>query len=71
MADPLYMLLQLVNARFEIIQKMLNIWIQHHHATHNSRLNVIIVLLVAVEVILAAFQVAAMVWRMTRTADGA
>eukprot|EP00955_Chlamydomonas_euryale_P044067 352800-Chlamydomonas_euryale.AAC.13 len=58
--------LQLVNARFEIIQAMLNIWRQHQHSTHYWRLNVIVAVLVALEVILAAFQVAGMILIATR-----
>jgi hypothetical protein len=41
---------QLVNARFRIIQSMLNIWIEHHHYTHSARLDIIVLVLIAIQV---------------------
>lgn len=54
--------MQLVNSRFEIIQKMLHIWSEHSQRTHLSRLDMIIVLLILLEVVLAAAQVVGMLW---------
>lgn len=50
----------LVNSRFMIIQKMLNIWSEHSQRTYLSRLDVIVALLILLEVILAAAQVVGM-----------
>lgn len=50
--------LQLVNGRFELIQKMLSIWSSQQNHHHIARLDVIIVWLIVLEVIMAAFEVA-------------
>ncbi|MEW5307338.1 MAG: hypothetical protein WDW36_009743 [Sanguina aurantia] len=45
--------IQLVNARFEVIQKMVNIWRDHSNHAHLSHLDVIVVWLVLIECVLA------------------
>lgn len=49
--------LALLNARFEFLQRMLNIWRDHANHQHIARLDVIIVLLIVLEVIMAGAEV--------------
>jgi uncharacterized Rmd1/YagE family protein len=39
-----------MNARFEIMQKMLNIWSEHSQVTYITRLDVVVALLIVIEV---------------------
>jgi len=55
--------IELINARLQIIQKMLNIWGDHSHHARISRLDNIIILLVLIEVIMAGFQVVGLIFR--------
>jgi uncharacterized Rmd1/YagE family protein len=48
---------EIVNARFEIMQKMLNIWSEHSQAAYMGQLDLLVVFLVVIEVIVAALEV--------------
>lgn len=49
--------LALLNARFEFLQRMLDIWRDHANHYHLARLDVIIVVLIVLEVIMAGAEV--------------
>jgi uncharacterized Rmd1/YagE family protein len=49
--------MELLNSRFSFLQKMLDIWRDHANSQHMARLDTIVVLLIVLEVILAAAEV--------------
>jgi uncharacterized Rmd1/YagE family protein len=49
--------IELVNARIALMQSMLHVWGKHQNHIHMTRLDRVVVLLVALEVLLAALQV--------------